>query len=507
MTRQLPAHGLGGPSAETAAAPVSPPVVGDVRARTAGVPARLVPGGLLPLVDLVAVLAVLVPAGAGIRVSTFYVSAVLVIMAAEGQHRCRLCLRVGDRIPRLVGAAALPAIALLPWLTAQRAFVLGVGVAGSVLIARTFTVGVLRSLHRAGRATEGVLLMGDRGRAEWIAAAMRDRPELGLVAVGLIPTEPTETTGSLPVLGTPADLATLVGRSGATRLIVCSAEGAEREITDGVRRCRELTLDVCELPRLPEVGLAVPRAVLDDVAAIPLIPLRRRAHTGTARVLKRAFDLFAAQLMLVLAAPLLAVLVVAVKLDSAGAAWFRQRRVTCDGAITTVIKLRTVAREHGGSEDRWTVPRADCTRLGVRLRRCRLDELPQLCNVLAGGMSVVGPRPERPRFAERFAEGVAGYADRHRMPAGMTGWAQVHGLCGDTSIVERARFDNQYIEYWSPWMDVQVIGMTVLVVFEGLFRQRPRQKEAGSASPTCDHRVGGRRRRAATARVGAAQSP
>ena len=131
-----------------------------------------------------------------------------------------------------------------------------------------------------------------------------------------------------------------------------------------------------------------------------------------------------------------------------------------------MLKLRTLA----GTDDpdtRWTVPVGQYGPLGRWMRATHIDELPQLLNVVRGQMSLVGPRPERPFFAERFSREIPRYADRTRMPAGMTGWAQVHGLNGDTSIFERARFDNYYAEYWSPWLDAVILARTLAVMAPG----------------------------------------
>ena len=131
-----------------------------------------------------------------------------------------------------------------------------------------------------------------------------------------------------------------------------------------------------------------------------------------------------------------------------------------------MLKLRTLA----GTDDadtRWTAPAGQYGPLGRWMRATHIDELPQLLNVVRGQMSLVGPRPERPFFAERFSREIPRYADRIRMPAGMTGWAQVHGLNGDTSIFERARFDNYYAEYWSPWLDAVILARTLAVMAPG----------------------------------------
>ena len=186
----------------------------------------------------------------------------------------------------------------------------------------------------------------------------------------------------------------------------------------------------------------------------------------TGALAKRAFDIAGAAVLLILAAPLLLVLAAATRLQLRRPALFRQVRVVGSGRLAEITKLRTLAprRDQDAIWDpdtSWAAPDQHCTSLGRFLRSTHLDELPQLVNVLRGEMSLVGPRPERPYFARQFGLEVPGYHDRNRMPAGLTGWAQVHGLNGDTSIHDRVRLDNHYIENWSFWLDLTILARTV----------------------------------------------
>jgi lipopolysaccharide/colanic/teichoic acid biosynthesis glycosyltransferase len=174
--------------------------------------------------------------------------------------------------------------------------------------------------------------------------------------------------------------------------------------------------------------------------------------------------------LLVAVAPLLLVLGALIRGRTGNRALFRQLRVTGAGRQATILKLRTLTEEPGART--WSVDPARCTGLGRWLRATHLDELPQLINVLRGDMSLVGPRPERGCFAADFARQIPRYGDRDRTRAGLTGWAQVHGLHGDTSIAERSRFDNAYIEYWSPWLDLVILARTIGSAVTGLGASR-----------------------------------
>jgi lipopolysaccharide/colanic/teichoic acid biosynthesis glycosyltransferase len=175
---------------------------------------------------------------------------------------------------------------------------------------------------------------------------------------------------------------------------------------------------------------------------------------------ERTFDIVGAIVLLVLTAPLFLVAAVAVRLSSPGPVLFRQRRVVDHGRVRDLVKFRTFPVTH--TDIVWSLGYEDCPLVvGRLLRRASIDELPQLWSVLRGDLSLVGPRPERPHFADQLCEAVPGYAARQRVPGGITGLAQVNGFWGQTSIHERVRLDNEYIERWSPWLDFTILVRTV----------------------------------------------
>jgi lipopolysaccharide/colanic/teichoic acid biosynthesis glycosyltransferase len=164
--------------------------------------------------------------------------------------------------------------------------------------------------------------------------------------------------------------------------------------------------------------------------------------------------------MLLVTAPLFGVLALGIKLSSPGPVYFRQRRIGMNGREVEILKFRSM-QQNDESDTQWSVDEdARVTKIGSFMRKTSLDELPQLWNVVRGDMSLVGPRPERPHFVQRFSEEVSGYEDRHRVPVGLTGLAQVHGLRGDTSIEDRAWLDNHYIENWSAVSDLAILART-----------------------------------------------
>ena len=198
---------------------------------------------------------------------------------------------------------------------------------------------------------------------------------------------------------------------------------------------------------------------------LPLVRLRRAPFRTGAWAAKRVSDVLISGLLLLLCAPVLLVCGLLSRWET-GLVMFRQTRVGLDGRPFTLLKFCTL-RPTASTESatRWNIGHDDrVRRLGRFLRRTSLDELPQLWNVLRGDMSLVGPRPERPFFVDEFTRQYPRYTARHRVPAGLTGWAQIHGLRGDTSIADRAGFDNFYIENWSLWGDIKILLRTATQV-------------------------------------------
>jgi lipopolysaccharide/colanic/teichoic acid biosynthesis glycosyltransferase len=192
----------------------------------------------------------------------------------------------------------------------------------------------------------------------------------------------------------------------------------------------------------------------------------------SARVAKRLLDIAVSSLALILLSPIIVGAYLAVRLTSSGPVFFRQHRLCGLGREMEMLKFRTM-EVNNDSDTTWSVQGdTRVTGVGRFLRKSCIDELPQLVNVLRGDMSLVGPRPERPYFSAAFAETVPGYAGRLRAPAGLTGWAQMHGLRGDSSIAERVQFDNYYIDHWSLGFDIKIIVLTPVFLVRRLLRRR-----------------------------------
>ena len=394
----------------------------------------------------------------------------LIFLRLNGRQRLRICLRLSDEVAGLVNAVILP-IPLFLFSVNPRALVKLAVLSGVLLIIfRLALYTMLRGANRRRWLVERVLIVGSGKSGVEIWEVLQEHPELGLEPVGFVDGTALDLALSLPLLGEVSELPDLVRAHNIHRIIVTLPEGHDADVVSVLRAGGQLAAEVCVLPRLRELAPAAPASYQDDIWGIPVIPLRRPGLGPSSRAVKRAFDIVVGTILLLLFAPLIAILMAGVVLTCGRPALFRQARVTGSGRIMKITKLRTVARTD--ADGLWTVSPQDCSALGRWLRTTHLDELPQLVDVIRGDMSLIGPRPERPYFTSRFSRLVPRYQDRQRVNGGMTGWAQVHGLTGDTSIHERVRFDNNYIEHWSLWLDLVILVRTLTEPLTGIRKKQ-----------------------------------
>ncbi|HEY6195714.1 MAG TPA: undecaprenyl-phosphate glucose phosphotransferase [Candidatus Eisenbacteria bacterium] len=327
---------------------------------------------------------------------------------------------------------------------------------------------VLRELRRRGRNLRHVLVVGTGEPARMLLKKIRRHDDFGLAVHGLVAADAADVGRSLyevPVLGVVADLPRLAEAHSA-EVIYIALERREWEAeAEALTLLADSTAAVRLVPDLTQAFRLNPS--VEDFDGMPVVLVTESPEQGWNAVVKRGFDLACSGLGLLVTAPLVAVLALLVRLDSPGPVFYTQERVGMNGRRFRMIKFRSMRADAEAEGDGWTVkddPRR--TPLGSTLRRLSLDELPQLWNVFVGDMSLVGPRPEQPRFVEEFRGSIPRYMLRHHVKAGMTGWAQVNGLRGDTPLEDRIRYDLYYVQNWSLWFDVRILFLTVARVFK-----------------------------------------
>jgi exopolysaccharide biosynthesis polyprenyl glycosylphosphotransferase len=339
--------------------------------------------------------------------------------------------------------------------------------AGLVLVGRTMTRTVVLFARRRRWVEQNAIILGSGPVAHELARLLRRYPRYGLRFAGYVDGGPKPGEASRPLLSSIEDLEQAITMTECGVIVIADPNCSEAHLMEILRRPVCASRDLWAVPRL--WGSRSQGGMPDHIGAIPIVQLRHTNLAGPRWAVKRASDILFASTALILLSPILMLCAFLAFVDGGPEVFFRQERIGRYGKPFKVIKFRTMRpRNEQEAETIWSI--ADDKRVSVTgkfLRRTSLDELPQLWNVLRGDMTVVGPRPERPYFVERFSAEHPDYAMRHRVPVGLTGLAQVSGLRGDTPISDRARFDNYYIENWSLWLDVKVLLRTVSEVFRG----------------------------------------
>ena len=423
----------------------------------------------------VAVLALLILASPGYAAPQVAVSALAVSMLlARGEFAVQIELSALDRLPRVflafAGATGTVAAGLVfigqieSALDALRFGPLAFAVSWLALVG-SYWSGIYS--RRRGVFNDRVVVLGSGRVADRINRALMERPEYGLDVVGHVAPVIDTFPGETPRLGVPEGLLATCQTHQATVVVVAYSQAPESELLAPLRECAASQIRVLVVPRFYE-DLSR-HQVADGVWGLPLQRLQLPTGGHLRRVIKRTLDVAIAGAAFVLLLPVMVVCGFAITRETGAGMLFRQTRVGQDERPIEVLKFQTMRPANSAESDTlWNISNDDrLGPVGRFMRRSSLDELPQLWNIIRGDMSLVGPRPERPHFVEQFKEDIPSYGARHRVPVGLTGWAQVHELRGDSSIEERARFDNAYAASWSPWEDVKIMLRTVRQVVRG----------------------------------------
>ncbi|MBD0282665.1 MAG: sugar transferase [Thermoleophilaceae bacterium] len=426
-----------------------------------------------------------------------FIAGVVSVLAARGAYSRLPRIDLLDDLRSVITAVLLAAVTLISARVlvtgdaevARQMLVLSMYTALFVAVGRIFLAAGVRRAYRRHRIARPTLIFGAGRVGSLTARRLLADHRLGLDPVGFLddaPLELPEQPAVLPVLGGRTDLDRVVAEHGIVHMIVAYSRDSDQLMLSVVRRCWELGVSVSLVPRLHE--LQRDRATVARLGGLPLISVASPPSSSLAISLKYGLDRVIAACLLTAIAPLMTATALAIKVSTGGPVFFRQPRVGRDGRHFTMWKFRTMTgtpESQGQANAEWVeaVMRGELhagsgdvamrlgddrtTALGYWLRRLGLDELPQLWNVLRGEMSLIGPRPEQVAYVEKFQHGVYRYRDRQRVKSGITGWAQVNGLRGDTSLEDRVEWDNYYIENWSPWLDLKILLMTVAVLWRG----------------------------------------
>lgn len=330
-----------------------------------------------------------------------------------------------------------------------------------LMILRTIHAQVQWQAQARGVGDDRVLIIGAGEIGQMVYRKIMQSPKLGYHVVGFIDHEKIMRTmvADTPVLGTMLDIPRIIDKYVVDEVIIGLPESSHQELVNIISLCEREKVGVRVFPDVFQIMAS--EVGIGDLGGLPLLTIRDVALQGWKLTLKRGMDVIFSTIGLVLLSPLMLLTAILIKLDSAGPVFYTQERMGLDARPFKILKFRSMRQDAEAQGPGWTVeddPRR--TKLGTMLRQFSIDELPQLVNVLLGDMSLVGPRPERPVYVEQFRQSIPRYMDRHREKAGLTGWAQVNGLRGDTSIAERTKYDLWYIENWSLALDFKIILRT-----------------------------------------------
>ena len=320
---------------------------------------------------------------------------------------------------------------------------------------------IMKHFLKYGYLKKSILLIGSGRLARQVASRILSTPEMGLRIEGILSDSHSEIKTSRLYLGKLEKFPETIRKHKIDEVIIANPLTEVHAIKSIIERCEEEGLRFCIVPDFYNI---IPKwTVINSLGDIPVIAVRNEPlNIFSNRIIKRTFDVIVSCLGLIIFFPVFLIIAIVVKMTSPGPIFFRQKRVGNNNVEFTLYKFRSmVVQRYQDSDTIWTIPNDKrVTPIGRILRQTNMDELPQLWNVLAGDMSIVGPRPEREHFVEKFSNEIPNYRIRHLVKSGITGLAQANGWRGNTCIKKRIENDLYYLENWSLWLDLKIIFMT-----------------------------------------------
>jgi exopolysaccharide biosynthesis polyprenyl glycosylphosphotransferase len=418
--------------------------------------------------------------GAAAPSFAFYMAVALVILPLywllfklHGLYRFRLNLSLLEILPQIfssVTEASLLLLAMTIFIFPATHYSRNVIVISWICV--IFSVSTLRLLiyiwqkagRRRGHFAKNTLVLGAGHVGVSSALKLIRNPDLGLNFIGFLDEKPSRQALGMepyPVFDDYSRLEEVLEEEGIQHMVVAFSRDRHDKTVELMERCFPYGVDFTIVPRLYEVFSD--RVGVEHIRGLPVVGLQRSSISGLQGMVKRSMDIIISLFLLVFLSPVLLVTAVAIKLESRGPLLYRQVRLGKNEEPFEIYKFRSMRVGSDNESEGWTTA-ADSrrTRVGKVIRPLAIDELPQLVNVIEGDMSLVGPRPEQPEYVREFSRKFPSYSSRHRVRPGLTGWAQINGLRGDTDIGERAEYDLYYIENWSPWFDIKIMMKTLL---------------------------------------------
>lgn len=412
-----------------------------------------------------------------IRLSIYFIPFVILIFALSNLYNTRLSKGLAREFLQIIisYSGAMLALVMILFFSKtsyfSRLILIFIWLTGIVFLSlgRVIIELIQQSLLKYGIGRHNVLIIGANETTRFIINEIKNNQRIGFKVAGVINITDSRVDG-MKIIGGFDDISAIVKDKSIDEIILTDGTFSKTKTAELIDICAEHRINFKFVPDiLAQMSLNVGA---ESIGSMPVLSVRTNPLDGWGRIFKRVFDVAASLVILIVLLPVVLLIVIIQLITSPGPIIYVHERVGRDGNKFKLSKFRSMYPDSEHNEGRyWTSEKDDrITPFGRFLRKTNLDEIPQLLNILKGDMSFIGPRPEQPRFVEQFSREIPGYYQRHRVKSGLTGWAQVNGLKGDTSIVERVRYDMYYIENWSILFDLKIFFRTLYLIFYELFK-------------------------------------